>query len=153
MSTAAETVSEQVVYIGRRQANGGKIAHWYLTLVDGHLADTEVGSYKPYVSAPIGAIITITRPAAEPNSVYTRGTYAPQLTGSWTDEEAINEWRTRDRAEYQLDANERRVKRDLAGLPDEFEQALEVLGKHFSRLNTSQRAALMTLVTARLYRY
>lgn len=153
MSTPAETTSEQVVYIGRNQARDGKIAHWYRKIVDGQLTDSEVGSYKPYVSAPIGAIVTLTQPADEPDSVYTRGAHAPQLTGSWSDEEAINEWRTRDRAEYQRDANERRVKRDLAGLPDEFEQALEVLGKHFSRLNSSQRAALLTVVTARLYRY
>ncbi len=33
------------------------------------------------------------------------------------------------------------------------EFCLDILGKHFSRLNNSQRAALMTLVTARILRY
>ena len=45
------------------------------------------------------------------------------------------------------------MKRDLDGLPDDFESAIDILGKHFSRLNNSQRAALMTLVTARILRY
>ncbi|MFF8188856.1 hypothetical protein ACF044_16505 [Microbacterium sp. NPDC016588] len=153
MSDAAQIVDEEVVYIGRKQAGNGKLAHWYRPLVNGVLEEREIGSYKPYLSVPVGAIVTITRPADEPESLFVRGAHGPRLTGSWQDTAEISEWRTRDRAEYQRDANERRVKRDLDGLPDDFESAIDILGKHFSRLNNSQRAALMTLVTARILRY
>lgn len=149
---SAPHVTENVVYIGRKQSGNGKLAHWYRPLVDGTLADEEVGSYKPYVSAPIGSVITITRPADDPHSLFISGAHKPQLADAWHNEAEISEWRTRDRAEYQRDANERRVKRDLDGLPDEFEGAIATLAKHFARLNTSQRAALLTLVTARLLR-
>lgn len=153
MSEAAETVTEDVVYVGRKSAANGKLAHWYRTLVDGVLTDKELGSYKPYTAAPVGAIITITRPADEPNSLYTRGQYAPRIAGAYADRAATDEWRVTDQAEAQRDANERRVKRDLDGLPAEFTAALDTLGAHFSRLNSPQRAALLSLVSAKLLRY
>jgi hypothetical protein len=153
MSETAETVTEDVVYVGRRQAGNGKLAHWYRTLVDGEISDKELGSYKPYTSAPVGAIITITRPIDEPNSLYTRGLHSPRITGAYADRAATDEWRVTDQAEAQRDANERRVKRDLDGLPAEFTAALDTLGAHFSRLNSPQRAALLSLVTAKLLRY
>ena len=153
MSESAETVTEDVVYVGRRQAGNGKLAHWYRTLVDGEISDKELGSYKPYTSAPVGAIITITRPIDEPNSLYTRELHAPRITGAYADRAATDEWRVTDQAEAQRDANERRVKRDLDGLPAEFTAALDTLGAHFSRLNSPQRAALLSLVTAKLLRY
>ena len=153
MSESAETVTEDVVYVGRRQAGNGKLAHWYRTLVDGEISDKELGSYKPYTSAPVGAIITITRPINEPNSLYTRGLHAPRIAGAYADRAATDEWRVTDQAEAQRDANERRVKRDLDGLPAEFTAALDTLGAHFSRLNSPQRAALLSLVTAKLLRY
>jgi hypothetical protein len=153
MSEAASTVTEEVVYIGRKPAGNGKLAHWYRTLVDGEISDKEIGSYKPYTAAPVGAIITIIRPADEPTMLYTSGQYAPRITGAYADTAATDEWRVTDQAEAQRDANERRVKRDLDGLPAEFTAALDTLGAHFSRLNSPQRAALLTLVTAKLLRY
>ena len=70
--------------------------------------------------------------------------------GAFSDQTLIEQWRVRDRAEAQRDANERRIRRDLDGIPDEFSAALDVLARHFAKLNTPQRAALMNLVTAKL---
>ena len=63
MSEDAATVTEEVVYVGRKAAGNGKLAHWYRTLVDGELSDKEIGSYKPYTAAPVGAI-RVERPPA-----------------------------------------------------------------------------------------
>ena len=153
MSEEAATVTEEVVYVGRKAASNGKLAHWYRTLDDGELTSKELGSYKPYTSAPVGAIITITRPAGEPTVLYTGGQYTPRITGRYADTAATDEWRVADQAEAQRDANERRIKRDLDGLPEEFTTALDTVGAHFSRLNAPQRAALLTLVTAKLLHY
>ena len=62
MGEAASTITEEVVYVGRKAAGNGKLAHWYRALVDGELSDKEIGSYKPYTAAPVGAIVTINRP-------------------------------------------------------------------------------------------
>jgi len=120
MGEAASTITEEVVYVGRKAAGNGKLAHWYRALVDGELSDKEIGSYKPYTAAPVGAIVTINRPADEPTMLYTSGQYAPRITGAYADAAATDEWRVTDQAEAQRDANERRVKRDLDGLPAEF---------------------------------
>lgn len=146
MTTEPQPPTEQVVYIGRRRADStGKLAHWYRPLVDGDLQDREFGAPKAYAGAPIGAVIEVTRPVDEPNMLYTSGQYEPRLVGAFSDQTLIEQWRVRDRAEAQRDANERRIRRDLDGLP--------VLSRHFVKLNTPQRAALMSLVTAKLLRY
>ena len=80
------------------------------------------------------------------------GFAAPAISGAWHDEAAINEWRITDRAEHQRDANEARARKELAGIPDEFSTALDTLAAHFSRLNHSQRAALLSLVQTKLLR-
>lgn len=151
--TNPATSTEQLVYIGRARAASGKLAHWYRPIV-GNILDSgrQVGTLKRYASSPIGAIVTVHRPAGQPDHIYTAGQYAPEISGAWHDEAAINEWRTTDRAEYQRDANESRARKELAGVPDEFITALDTLAAHFSRLNHSQRAALLFLVQTKLLR-
>lgn len=145
--------TEQLVYIGRARAASGKLAHWYRPVAGDALdPERQVGTLKRYALSPIGAIVTVHRPAGQPERIYTAGQYAPEISGAWHDEAAINEWRTIDRAEYQRDANETRARKQLAGLPDEFSAALDTLATHFSRLNHSQRAALLSLVQAKLLR-
>lgn len=151
--TAPAISTEQLVYIGRARAASGKLAHWYQPILGDALdPDRQVGTLKRYASSPIGAIVTVHRPAGQPELIYTAGQHAPEIAGAWHDEAAINEWRTRDRAEHQRDANEARARKQLTGIPDEFTAALEILATHFSRLNHSQRAALLPLVQTKLLR-
>ncbi len=154
MTTEQQPSTEQVVYTGRRRIDSTrKLVHWYRPLVDGALDEREFGAPKAYAGAPIGAIVEITRPADEPNMLYTSGQHEPRLVGAFSDQTLIEQWRVRDRAEAQRDANERRIRRDLDGIPEEFSAALDVLARHFAKLNTPQRAALMSLVTAKLLRF
>ena len=147
------TSTEQLVYIGRARAASGRLAHWYRPIVGNTLdSGRQVGTLKRYASSPIGAIVTVHRPAGTPDLIYTAGQYAPAISGAWHDEAAINEWRITDRAEHQRDANEARARKELAGIPDEFSTALDTLAAHFSRLNHSQRAALLSLVQTKLLR-
>src|SRR3546814_15602934 len=81
MGEAASTVTEEVVYVGRKAAGNGKLAHWYRALVDGELTDKEIGSSKPYTAAPVGAIATHPRPAGQPTMLYTKRTFAPRHPG------------------------------------------------------------------------
>ena len=52
--------------------------------------------------------------------------------------------------EYQSSLTNTRVRKGLRDLPDEFDDALRVLTRHFVRLNHSQRAALLPLIQARI---
>jgi len=142
---------EQVVYIGRRLTSDGRIGHWYRDLVDGELSETARGSYKPYrAGIPVGGIIELRRPSDTPDRLYTSGPHGPRLAGAWEDVDAVTEWRLQDRSDAQVVAVSKRAKKDLDGLPDEFEAAVDTLARHFARLNHSQRAALLPLVQSRI---
>src|SRR3546814_13568573 len=105
-----------------------------------------MGADKPYTAGPVGAIVTIQRPAGEPTMLYTSGQYAPRITGAYADAASTDEWRVTDQAEAQRDANERRVNRDLDGLPAGFPAALDTLGAPFSPFHPPPRADLLHMV-------
>lgn len=143
----SEQTTERVVYVGRRQDSSGRIAHWYMPVdEDRRLA----GNSKPYGSFEIGTVIEITRPADDPGRLYISGEHAPRAVDTWTDESAIAQWRVLDRAEYQVTAQAARIRKGLRDMPDEFDEALRVLTRHFAKLNHTQRAALLPLVEARI---
>lgn len=142
---------ETIVYIGRRLTSDGRIGHWYQDLVDGELSETARGSYKPYrAGIPVGGIVEIRRPIDAPDQLYTSGPHGPRLVGAWEDIDAVTEWRLQDRSDAQVVAVSKRAKKELDGLPDEFEAAVDTLARHFARLNHSQRAALLPLVQSRI---
>lgn len=142
---------EQVVYIGRRLTSDGRIGHWYQDLVDGKLSETARGSYKPYrAGIPVGGIVELRRPSDALDRLYTSGPHGPRLVGAWENVDAVTEWRLQDRVDAQVVAVSKRAKKDLDGLPDEFEAAVNTLARHFARLNHSQRAALLPLVQSRI---
>lgn len=147
----SDVTIEKVVYIGRRLTADGRIGYWYQSLVDDELSGRTHGAYKPYRAAlPVGGIIEIRRPSDAPEQIYTSGPRGPRLVGAWEDTAAIEEWRLQDRAEAQVLALSKRAKKDLDGVPDEFEAAVATLARHFARLNHSQRAALLPLVQSRI---
>lgn len=148
MSDDEQLPTERLVYVGRRTTTAGKIAHWYRP-IDGD-DRREVGSLKPYGSFSIGTVVEITRPADDPTKTYIAGVHRPRAVDTWTDEEEIAQWRVLDRAEYQVNAAAARIRKGLRDMPDEFEEALRVLTRHFAKLNHSQRAALLPLVQARI---
>lgn len=150
---ASKLPTVQLVYIGRRIAANGKLAYWHLPLVDGEIPGADaVGGYKPYVpGASIGAIVEITRPEDAPGEYYAKGPNGPRTVGAWTDNpDKLNEWRMQDRADTQQIAAAARAKKDLAGIPDDFTAALEVIASHFARLSHTQRAALLPVVQSRI---
>lgn len=147
MNEEISSSTERVVYVGRRLAESGKIAYWYQPVTTG---DRLVGSTKPYARHEIGAVLEITRPVDGPTQVYIAGEHAPRVVDTWEDQDDIARWRVLDRAEYQTSLTNARIRRGLRDLPDEFDDALRVLTRHFARLNHSQRAALLPLVQARI---
>lgn len=138
--------TERLVYVGRRLSSG-KLAHWYMPLDD---PTRLVGSTKPYGSHSIGTVVEITRPANEPGKVYVSGDHAPRAVDAWENETEIAEWRVQDRADYQVHTSNARIRKGLRDMPDEFDEALRTLTRHFAKLNHSQRAALLPLVEARI---
>ena len=151
--TEATSTEHQVVYVGRRLGRSNKLGYWYLELDNaGELTTHELGMTQVLASVPIGTVLTIHRPTDAPESVYTSGRFAPAISDAWADAEAVTRWRVIDRADAQLVANESRVRRQLKDTDDEFEEALSTLAKHFTPLNYSQRAALLTYVQAKLLR-
>ncbi|KDA04623.1 hypothetical protein DC31_05895 [Microbacterium sp. CH12i] len=116
------TTTARVIYIRRRLLAGHKIAYWY----------------------------QIRHPEDDPTKILIAGPSAPRVVGAWQDSEALTNWRIQDRADAQIAANAQRAQNDLQGIPDSFEEAPETLSAHFSRLNHSQRAALIPLVQARI---
>lgn len=147
-ASAGAVLKERVVYVGRRVGSTGKIAHWYMPVSrEGSL----YGSLKRYSEDQgIGAVLEISRPPDQPTSTYVTGEHAPRVVDVWLDEADLAEWRVLDRAEYQQSVAAARVRKGLRDMPDEFEDALRVLTRHFARLNHSQRAALLPLVQARV---
>lgn len=143
----ASLPTERLVYVGRRAASSGKLAYWYMPLDD---RTRLVGGAKPYGSHDIGTVIEVTRPVGEPTQVYVSGEHGPRVIEAWQDEADIAEWRVLDRAEYQVHTSAARVRKGLRDMPDEFDEALRVLARHFAKLNRSQRAALLPLVEARI---
>lgn len=76
--TNPATSTEQLVYIGRARAASGRLAHWYRPIVGNALdSGRQVGTLKRYASSPIGAIVTVHRPAGQPDLIYTAGQYEP----------------------------------------------------------------------------
>lgn len=147
-ASSEAVLKERVVYVGRRVGSAGKLAHWYMPVSrEGSL----YGSLKRYSGdQAIGAVLEISRPADQPTSTYVAGEHAPRVVDVWSDEAEIAEWRVLDRAEYQQSVVVARVRRGLRDVPDEFDDALRVLTRHFAKLNHSQRAALLPLVQARI---
>ncbi|MFH8253273.1 hypothetical protein ACH3VR_23100 [Microbacterium sp. B2969] len=142
---------EKVVYIGRRLTGDNRIAYWYQSLVDDELTEKVIGSYKPYrAGLPVGGIVEIRRPNGAPDRLYTSGPRGPRLVAAWEDASRVAEWRMQDLADAQVVALSKRAKKDLDGLPDEFEDAVNTLARHFARLNHSQRAALLPVVQSRI---
>lgn len=140
--------TERLIYIGRRATSNGKLAYWYTREEDPRGPAT--GSYKAYGAFEIGAIVEITRPADAPEQLYVSGQHQPRAVDVWTEESDIADWRLLDRADYQAHQTEARVRKQLKGVPDEFEEAVNVLARHFAKLNTTQRAALLSVVQARI---
>lgn len=151
--TVEAATKHRVVYVGRRLGRSNKLGYWYREIDDtGELTTNDLGMTRALASVPIGAVLTIHRPADSPQSVYTSGSFAPVVSDAWADAEAVTQWRIVDRADAQLVANEARARRQLKDTDDEFERALRTLAKHFAPLNHSQRAALLTYVQAKLLR-
>lgn len=142
----SDVTVEKVVYIGRRLTGDNRIGYWYLPLVDGELTDKAMGSYKPYrAGLPVGGIVEIRRPSDAPDQLYTSGPRGPRLVAAWEDADLVAEWRLQDLADAQVLALSKRAKKDLDGLPDEFEDAITTLAR-----NHSQRAALLPVVQSRI---
>ena len=147
----SDVTIEKVVYVGRRLTKDQRIAYWYQPLVDGELSEKAIGSYKPYrAGLPVGGIVEIRRPRDAPDRLYTSGALGPRLVGSFDILDLVAEWRLQDLADSHVIALSKRAKKDLDGLPDEFEAAVTTLARHFSRLNHSQRAALLPVVQSRI---
>lgn len=147
----SDVTVEKVVYIGRRLTGDNRIGYWYLPLVDGELTDKATGSYKPYrAGLPVGGIVDISRQSDAPDRLYTSGPREPRLVAAWEDADLVAEWRLQDLADAQVLALSKRAKKDLDGMPDEFEDAINTLARHFARLNHSQRAALLPVVQSRI---
>ena len=102
VSEMLENVAEASEFL-KKLANPNRLMI-VCALVDGELSDKEIGSYKPYTAAPVGAIVTINRPADEPTMLYTSGQYAPRITGAYADAAATDEWRVTDQADALRDA-------------------------------------------------
>ena len=150
-NTDSDVTVEKVVYIGRRLTGDNRIGYWYLPLIDGELTDKAAGSYKPYrAGLPVGGIVEIRRPSDAPDQLYTSGPRGPRLVAAWEDADQVAEWRMLDLADSQVLALSKRAKKNLEGLPDEFEDAINTLARHFARLNHSQRAALLPVVQSRI---
>lgn len=145
------TTTARVVYIGRRLLTGQKIAYWYHELDGTDTLGAAKGALQPYQAGlTIGAILEIRHPEDDPTKILIAGPSAPRVVGAWHDPDAVSTWRTQDRADAQIAMNAQRAQKDLQGIPDSFEQALETLGAHFARLNHTQRAALIPLVQSRI---
>lgn len=145
------TATARVVYIGRRLLAGQKIAYWYHELDDSDTLGAAKGALKPYQAGlSIGAVLQIRQPEDDPTKILIAGPSAPRVVGAWHDPDAVANWRIQDRADAQIAANAHRAQKDLQGIPDSFEEALDTLSTHFAKLNHTQRAALIPLVQARI---
>lgn len=145
------TSTSRVVYIGRRLLTGQKIAYWYRELDDPNTLGAARGAFQPYqADLPIGAVLEIRQPAGDDSKILVNGPNAPRVIGSWPRPADIEVWRLEDRADAQIAHTARRAQQDLQDIPDTFEQALNTLAAHFARLTTSQRAAMLPLVQARI---
>lgn len=143
--------ASRVVYIGRRLFTGQKIAYWYHELDDTNTLGSAKGIFQPYQAGlPIGAILEIRQPANDPRKILMKGPNAPRLVDSWHNSSDIENWRLDDLADAQVARTAQHAQNALQGIPDTFEQALTTLGAHFARLTTTQKAALLPFVQARI---
>ena len=142
-----EPVSTDVTYIGRRTlASNGKLGYAYLE-----------GQRTRYYTAPlvtgaqIGARITITSPADEPDVYFSKGPRGPRIAGYVTDvdEPTLTAWQVADRAAFQLKADADASKR-AAKQAAHLEQHIEALTHAARPLTGAQRAAFARYVEDRI---
>lgn len=145
--TEEATTEEVVTYAGRRTLTTGKIGYSYQD------ANGEVRYYQsPMVDGQqVGNLITITRPADSPDSYYSRGQYAPRLTGfdETVEADLLERWQAADRAAYQVKADADAAKR-AAKQAGGVESHIEALIAATRNLPGSQRAAFARYVEDRI---
>ncbi|MBY0397552.1 MAG: hypothetical protein K2X91_13945 [Thermoleophilia bacterium] len=136
MATATpELVTQELTYCGRRTSAAGKTVWEYQPA-----GDAPAAWYRSALvpSAAVGSIVTVTRPADRPESVYTKGEHAPRITGfADVDEATLLGWQVADRSAYERKAQEDRYRRaaKAAGGLEEHLLALEAAARNLSSVD------------------